>query len=166
MICSASGFGLFFRGQTHPLLRYHSNSITLQNCPSPVAGFGSARAAKQQQQQQQTAAAGGGGVSTKKRPCGGSRLLLFLALALMLLGAVGAGVGVAVSRKNAAARAAVQMGPQQQPQPPSPAGAGGDFDGTLQYSVNIKMAPDNKGNQGPTCDQLFGGSSPKTVGFV
>lgn len=87
----------------------------------------------------------------KKRPCLKSKLSWALLALLVLLSVTGTVVGVVLGRRSAAA---MQQGA---------AAAAPGLGEPLQYSINIKMAPDSKGGPGPSCATLFGGPSPRTV---
>lgn len=79
-----------------------------------------------------------------------------------MLAGVGTAVGVVLGRRTA------ETMQQQQQQAPAAAAASsrGPAGDVLRYSINIKMAPDEKGNLGPSCGTLFGGPNPRTVGMV
>jgi hypothetical protein len=125
--------------------------------------LGSAEAGKQQQEQEQQqqrqqkpshAPASAG----KKRPCLKHWISWAMIAVILLLAVIGTAVGVVLGR-----RSAQEVQQQQQQQSAAAATARGPKGDTLQYSVNIRMAPDSKGNPGPSCATLFGGPSPRTV---
>jgi len=79
---------------------------------------------------------------------------------MLLLAGVGIAVGVVVSRSSGPSRAV--EGAADQPGE-APAAAAGVSEGSFLYSVNVRMVPDSRGNPGPSCGELFGGTSPRTV---
>jgi hypothetical protein len=122
------------------------------------AGLGSAEAGLQQQEQQQQKPSRAPGSAGKKRPCLKHWTSWAMIAVILLLAVVGTAVGVVLGRRSA-------QEIQQQQAAAAAAGAStlGPKGDTLQYSINIRMAPDSEGNPGPSCATLFGGPTPRTV---